>query len=58
MPHLQICFKKSYEYELRHFVGAVRGNHNIISTGEDALKVMEIADAIYKSAKIQQGNNF
>jgi predicted dehydrogenase len=44
-------FKKSYEYELRHFVGAVRGNHNIISTGEDALKVMEIADAIYKSAK-------
>ncbi|MBK6536339.1 MAG: Gfo/Idh/MocA family oxidoreductase [Ignavibacteria bacterium] len=44
-------FKKSYEYELKHFVGAVRGSHNIISTGEDALKVMEIADAIYKSAK-------
>ena len=44
-------FKKSYEYELRHFVGAVRGNHNIISSGDDALKVMEIVDAIYKSAK-------
>ncbi len=44
-------FKKSYEYELQHFVGAVRGNHNIISSGEDAVKVMEIVDAIYKSAK-------
>ena len=44
-------FKKSYEYELRHFVGAVAGNHNIISNGDDALKVMEIVDAIYKSAK-------
>jgi predicted dehydrogenase len=44
-------FKKSYEYELKHFVGAVRGNHNIISSGEDALKVIEIVDAVYKSAK-------
>ncbi len=44
-------FKKSYEYELRHFIGAVRGNHNIISSGEDALKVIEIVDAVYKSAK-------
>lgn len=45
-------FKKSYEYELQHFVGAVKGSHNIISGGEDALKVMEIVDAVYKSAKI------
>ncbi|MDQ3022298.1 MAG: Gfo/Idh/MocA family oxidoreductase [Bacteroidota bacterium] len=45
-------FKKSYEYELRHFVGAVKGNHNIISSGDDALKVIEIVDAVYKSAKI------
>lgn len=44
-------FKKSYEYELKHFVGAVRGNHNIISSGDDALKVMEIVDAVYRSAK-------
>ncbi len=44
-------FKKSYEYELKHFLGAVKGKHNIISSGEDALKVMEIVDAIYKSAK-------
>jgi len=44
-------FKKSYEYELQHFVGALRGNNNILSGGEDALKVMGIVDAIYKSAK-------
>jgi len=44
-------FKKSYEYELKHFVGAVAGKHNIISNGDDALKVMEIVDAVYKSAK-------
>ncbi len=44
-------YKKSYEYELKHFIGAVAGRHNIISTGEDALKVMEIVDAVYKSAK-------
>ncbi|MDZ4711003.1 MAG: Gfo/Idh/MocA family oxidoreductase [bacterium] len=45
-------FKKSYEYELRHFIGAVAGNHNIISGGEDALKAFEIVDAVYKSAKL------
>ncbi|MEO8446932.1 MAG: Gfo/Idh/MocA family oxidoreductase [bacterium] len=45
-------FKKSYEYELRHFIGAVAGKHNIISGGEDALKAFEIVDAVYKSAKL------
>lgn len=44
-------YKKSYEYELQHFVGAVAGHHNIISNGDDALKVIEIVDAIYRSAK-------
>lgn len=44
-------YKKSYEYELKHFIGAAAGRHNVISTGEDALKVMQIADAVYKSAK-------
>lgn len=47
-------FKKSYEYELQHFVGALRSNNNIISTGEDALKVMEITEAIYKSSKTEK----
>ncbi|MFZ1321719.1 MAG: Gfo/Idh/MocA family oxidoreductase [Ignavibacteria bacterium] len=44
-------FKKSYEYELQNFIGAVQGNNDLISSGKDALKVMQIADAVYKSAK-------
>ncbi|MEK7263678.1 MAG: Gfo/Idh/MocA family oxidoreductase [Bacteroidota bacterium] len=44
-------FLKSYENELKHFFGAVRGLHPIISTGDEAVKRMEIVDAIYRSAK-------
>lgn len=44
-------FKKSYEYELQNFIGAVLGKNDLISSGKDALKVMQIADAVYKSAK-------
>lgn len=43
--------KKSYENELRHFVGAVRGLHPVVSTGEEAVKRMAIVEAIYQSAK-------
>lgn len=43
--------KQSYEYEFKHFIGALRGVHNMISTGKEALSVMEIAEAIYESAK-------
>jgi len=44
-------YKKSYEYELRHFINAVKGEQNLISGGEEALKVMEVVDAVYNSAK-------
>ncbi|MBS1516703.1 MAG: Gfo/Idh/MocA family oxidoreductase [Bacteroidetes bacterium] len=44
-------FKKSYEYELKNFIGALKGNNDLISGGKDALKVMQIADAVYRSAK-------
>ncbi len=44
-------FKKSYEYELQHFIGALKGNNDLISSGKEALKVMQIADAVYKSAR-------
>ena len=43
--------KQSYEYEFKHFIGALRGVHKMISTGKRALSVMEIAEAIYDSAK-------
>jgi predicted dehydrogenase len=43
--------KKSYENELRHFIGAVRGSRQMVSTGEEAVKRMKIVEAIYQSAK-------
>lgn len=47
----QNLFRKSYENELRHFVGAVRGLHPVISTADEAVHRMKIVDAIYKSAQ-------
>lgn len=43
--------KSSYEFQMKHFIGAAKGLHNLVSTGKDALKVMKIVDAVYKSAK-------
>lgn len=42
--------KKSYENELKHFVGALRGIHPVISTAHEAVQRMKIVDAIYRSA--------
>ncbi len=47
----QNLYKRSYETELKHFVGAVRGLHPVISTADEAVKRMRIVDAIYKSAE-------
>ncbi|HCA42921.1 MAG TPA: gfo/Idh/MocA family oxidoreductase [Bacteroidetes bacterium] len=44
-------FKNSYELELKHFIGVLKGNDKLISTGDEAIKVMQIIDCIYKSAK-------
>ncbi|MFA6467523.1 MAG: Gfo/Idh/MocA family oxidoreductase [Bacteroidota bacterium] len=46
----QNALKKSYENELKHFIGTVRGIHPIISTAQEAVQRMKIVDAIYKSA--------
>jgi predicted dehydrogenase len=46
----QNLFKKSYENELKHFVGVLRGLHPVISTVDEAVQRMKIVDAIYKSA--------
>lgn len=43
-------FKKSYENELKHFVGALKGNNPIISSSGDALKRMKLIEALYESA--------
>ncbi len=46
----QNALKKSYENELKHFVGSVRGIHPVISTAHEAVQRMKIVDAIYRSA--------
>lgn len=51
MDTAQNLYKRSYQNELKHFVGAVRGLLPIVSTGEEALARMKIVDAIYKSAE-------
>ncbi len=47
----QTLYWKSYDNELRHWVGALRGLHPVVSTGDEALQRMKIVDAIYQSAK-------
>lgn len=47
----QMLYRKSYENELKHWIGALRGLHPVISTGEEAVHRMKIVDLIYKSAK-------
>jgi predicted dehydrogenase len=44
-------FRRSYENELKHFLGAVRDIHPVISTVDEAVQRMKIVDAIYKSAE-------
>jgi predicted dehydrogenase len=48
----QNLFKRSYENELKHFIGAVKGLHPIISTGEEAVQRMKIVDAVYRSVRL------
>lgn len=48
----QHLFKRSYENELKHFLGAVRGNHAIISTADEAVQRMKIVDAVYRSVRL------
>ena len=47
----QHLFKQSYENELKHFLGAVRNIHPVISTAEEAVQRMKTVDAVYKSAR-------
>ena len=46
----QNLFRRSYENELKHFIGTVRGMHPVISTVDEAVQRMKIVDAIYQSA--------
>ena len=50
IKHNPAMFKSSFENELKYFIGSIRGTHTPISTGKEALAVMEVAEAVYKSA--------
>ena len=47
----QNLFKRSYENELKHFLGAVNNVHPVISTADEAVQRMRVVDAIYKSVR-------
>ena len=47
----QSLSRKSYENELKHWIGALRGLHQVISSAEEAVHRMKVVDLIYKSAK-------
>lgn len=43
-------FKKSYQNELKSFIGAVRGLNPVFSSGDEALSRMKVIDAMYESS--------
>lgn len=45
-------FKRSYENELKHFLGAVRGIHPLVSPVDEAVPRMRAVEAIYRSARL------
>lgn len=47
----QTMYRRSYENELKHWIGALRGIHPVVSTADESVHRMKIVDAIYKSAK-------
>lgn len=47
-------YKKSFENELKHFIAAVRDNSPMISTCDDSVTLMELIQALYKSAELQK----
>lgn len=48
------AFKKSYLNELKSFVGAVKGQNPVFSSGEEALQLLKITETMYKSAEKDQ----
>ncbi|MCX7878556.1 MAG: Gfo/Idh/MocA family oxidoreductase [Ignavibacteria bacterium] len=51
-------FKRTYEYELEHFMNCINSGSENVSTSREALDRMKIVDAIYKSARLGKEINF
>lgn len=47
----QTWYKRSYENELRHFLGAVNRLHPVVSTADEAVQRMKVVEAVYKSVR-------
>ena len=47
-------FKKSFDNELKHFIGSIKGNFPVISSSNDAVKTMKLMEALYKSAELNK----
>jgi predicted dehydrogenase len=43
-------FRKSFESEIKHFIGAVQGYSHVVSTVSEAVIIMKLIDAMYRSA--------
>ena len=47
-------YKRSYENELKHFLGAVRGLHPCISPADESVQRMRVVEAVYRSARLKK----
>lgn len=50
----KINFEKSYQNELNHFIGAIKGLNPLLSTVEDSASRLRIIENMYLSAKLNQ----
>ncbi|MEN8192502.1 MAG: Gfo/Idh/MocA family oxidoreductase [Bacteroidota bacterium] len=48
--NLKNLYKRSYENELKHFIGSVKSNTEVISSIEDTIATMKLLEGFYKSA--------
>ncbi|PID57300.1 MAG: dehydrogenase [Ignavibacteriae bacterium] len=51
-------FRKSYENEIKHFIGAIKDSIPLISSSEEALFRMKLIENLYQSAKNKSEINF
>jgi predicted dehydrogenase len=51
--NIKNLYKKSYENEIKHFLGIVNGNYHLISSCDEAVQTMKVLENIYKSTKSQ-----
>jgi predicted dehydrogenase len=51
--HVRVRGEATYWYQLRAFVDAIRTGAPVLTGPEDAVKNMEVIDAIYRAAGLQ-----